>query len=242
MRVIGRPTSPAAFAAAAADVLERQLRGKPRSVLALPTGNTPLGLYAELARRAQAAALDVGEAAIFNLDEYVGLGRHHARSYAAFIDRHVARPWRLAPRQLRLLRGDAANLEHECHAYDAAIAARGGVDLSVLGLGVNGHVAFNEPFTDADQTTHVVQLSAQTRAVHAAQSADPWPVPVWGITMGLRTILESRAILLLIAGPGKEAAAAALSRGEIDERYPVTHLVRHPDVAVIELCEPAARP
>ncbi|MDB6086284.1 MAG: glucosamine-6-phosphate deaminase [Gammaproteobacteria bacterium] len=236
MRVIERLPTPAALAVAAADVIARQLQFKPGSALALPTGNTPIGLYAELVRRHRAGHIDLSQAHLFNLDEYAGLSRQNARSYAAFIDRHLAEPLSLPPDRTRLLRGDASDLELECRSYDAAIAARGGIDLCVLGLGINGHIAFNEPGAAWNLTTHVVRLSATTRATHAAQSADHWQIPVWGISMGIRTILAARAVLLLVAGGGKDAAKDALNRNRIDENFPVTCLTDHPNLTVIELC------
>ena len=236
MHVVRRLPTAAAFAGAAAEVIVKQIEIKPHSVLAAPTGNTPLGLYAELARRSVAAAFDLRQAYVFNLDEYVGLTRADSHSYAAYMDRHLVAPLDLSFENVRLLRGDAADLEQQCRAYDAAIAARGGIDLCILGLGVNGHVAFNEPGTDWNLTTHVVRLSAATRAAHAAQTADRWRIPPWGITVGIRTILEARAILLLIAGEGKEAAKRALYQDQVDARFPVTCLTNHPNLTIIELC------
>lgn len=241
MRVVQRPASPAAFAVAAAEVITEHLQVKPQSALALPTGNTPLGLYAELARRFRSGALDLRHAYLFNLDEYAGVTRDDPHSYAAFIERYLLAPLNFSADKVRLLMGDAADLERECRSYDAAIAAREGIDLCVLGLGTNGHIAFNEPGTDWNLGTHIVQLSAETRATHAAQTADEWRIPTWGITMGIRTILKARAILLLIAGTGKDAAKRALYQEQVDERFPVTCLANHPDLTVIELCEPAER-
>ena len=238
MRVVERPTTAAAFARAAADIVAAQLQRKPQSVLALPTGNTPLGLYAELAQRASCAALDMSGSFVFNLDEYVGLSSQDPHSYAAFLQLRLIAPLGLGGDQVRLLRGNAPDLERECAAYDAAIADRGGLDLCVLGLGVNGHVAFNEPGADWNLTTHVTRLSSATRAAHERQAFTPWPIPVWGVTMGIRSILEARSILLLIAGDGKEGAKEALYRGKPDRDFPVTCLADHPGLTIIELCAP----
>jgi glucosamine-6-phosphate deaminase len=191
--------------------------------------------------------LNLGGARIFNLDEYCGLPHADPHSYAAFLHRHLIAPLHLAPDRVRLLRGDAADLQDECRRYDAALAACGGIDLCVLGLGVNGHIAFNEPGSLWNQRTHVVQLSPATRASHTLasreqQAADPWQIPTCGITMGIGSLLESRHILLLIAGPHKRAARAALFRGIEDLDWPVTSLLKHASLTIIELCAPADCP
>jgi glucosamine-6-phosphate deaminase len=240
VRVINR-TTPDAFAAAAADWVSDHVRERPGSVLALPTGNTPLGLYSELINRSRAGVVNLDAVRVFNLDEYCGLPHSDPHSYASFLHRHLIAPAGLAAARVRLLRGDAADIEAECRDYDAAISDCGGVDLCVLGLGVNGHVAFNEPGSAWDLRTHIVHLSHATRAAHERQASVPWNIPAWGITMGIKTLIEARHILLLIAGTHKETARAAVYAGVADVLWPVTSLLAHPSLTVIELCEPAAR-
>jgi len=238
VRVISAAT-PRALAGAAADWMCDHLRDKPQSVLALPTGATPLGLYAELTARSRAGAVSFEAVRIFDLDEYCGLPQSDPYSYAAFLHRHLIAPAEIAVSQVHLLRGDAADMEAECRAYDAALADCGGIDLCVLGLGVNGHVAFNEPGSPWDLGTHVVHLSAATRAAHERQAQTPWRIPAWGVTMGIKSLLQSRHVLLLIAGERKEAARAAVHAGVADASWPVTSLLTHPSLTVIELCAPA---
>ena len=238
MRVL-RVDTAEAMAAAAADIVAAQLAAKPRSVLALPTGETPLGLYAELIRRSEQGRLRLSEASVFNLDEYLGLEPTDPRSYAAFLQRHLVLPARLQPSRVRLLRGDAAEPTAECRDYDAAIRAAGGIDLCILGLGTNGHIAFNEPGSAWDQDTHVVALTADTRERHAADAGGRWQVPTHGLTLGIASILAARRCLLLIAGAHKTAARAALQAGVEDRQWPVTSLLRAPCLTVIELSEPA---
>jgi glucosamine-6-phosphate deaminase len=241
MRMIRTDTA-RAFACAAADYVADRLRHNPRSVLALPSGNTPLGLYAELVNRCTSGVMSLAEARIFNLDEYCGLAPTDPHSYAAFLHRHLITPLGLTSDRVRLLRGDAADLEAECRYYDAALATCGGIDVCVLGLGANGHVAFNEPGSSWDQRTHIVRLAQSTRAAHSGKAAGQWQIPTHGITMGIRTLLEARHVLLLIAGAHKQAARTALERGVQDLAWPVTCLLAHPSVTVIELCAPEDSP
>jgi glucosamine-6-phosphate deaminase len=229
----------AEFAQAAADVVTTQLQSKPRSVLALPTGSTPLGLYAELVRRSRAGFASLAEARIFDLDEYCGLPSSDPASFAAFIRARLIVPLMLAEDHVRLLRGDAPDAAAECADYEQAIANIGGIDLCVLGLGQNGHVAFNEPGAAWDSRARVVELSASTRARFAAHAPGPRPAPTHGLTLGIKNVLEARHALLLIAGPDKLAAKAALVRGVQDPAWPATSLLRHPNATVIELSEPA---
>jgi glucosamine-6-phosphate deaminase len=236
MRVI-RVRTPAALACAAADLLEAQLESKPRSVLGVPTGSTPLGLYAELVHRARGGPSRLADARIFDLDEYCGLPPDHPDSYAAFIRRHLQIPLALEPSHLRLLRGDAPDRAAECSDYESTLASLGGLDVCVLGLGENGHIAFNEPGSEWNTRTRLVDLSESTRARIEADPKGPRPVPTQGLTLGIENVLEAGQVLLLISGPHKAAARAALARGVEDPAWPVTSLWRHPKATVIELAE-----
>jgi glucosamine-6-phosphate deaminase len=226
------------FAVAAADWVDAHVCDRPQSVLALPTGNTPIGMYAELVARCRRNALHLEGVRVFNLDEYCGVAASNPHSYGAFMQRHLIEPAAITPAHVRLLRGDAEDLHEECLRYDEALLEHGGIDLCVLGLGVNGHIAFNEPGTAWDQRTHVARLSHATRATHAAQATSPWRIPPFGITMGIRTLLESRHVLLLIAGDQKRAARDAFHAGVKDSAWPVTSLCGHPNLTTIELCAP----
>lgn len=237
MRVT-RARTPQEFADDAADILTAQLRENPASVLALPTGNTPIGLYAETVRRARLGLTSLARANLFNLDEYCGMAPDNPSSFAAFLHRHLIDPLAIAPERVRLLKGDVADTAAECRDYDREIAERGGIDLCVLGLGANGHIAFNEPGSDWRKHTHVTALAASTRALLESQPSGPRPVPTHGITLGIESILASRHALLLIAGTDKQEAMAALARGVEDVAWPVTALLRHPSLTVIELCGP----
>lgn len=230
------------FSRVAADHVAALLARGPKAVIALPTGQTPLGLYAELVARAAAKRLSVAQARFFNLDDYLGLGEDHPLSYARFLREHFLAPAGVPEEHIRLLRGDAADIEAECGDYEAAIAAGGGLDLAILGLGTNGHIGFNEPGSDWSAQTHVVSLSRETRATHVAQTAGKFVIPEYGVTVGIATIVAAREILLLVAGGAKARALGAFRAGIPDPTWPVTALLTHRNLTVLADAElqPAA--
>lgn len=232
MKVLDFPTR-TAMDEAAADHVAALLAEKPGAVVALPTGETPLGLYRSLAARQAGGSIDLQAARFFNLDEFEGKGVSDPDSYAAFLMAHAFGPMAIAPERLRLLRGDAPDAAAECRAYDAAIAAAGGLDLAILGLGRNGHVAFNEPGDDWTLETHRVRLTESTRAAQGGLYARPEDVPEYGLTMGVATVLKARRLLLLVCGQGKDEALQALMSGQPDPARSVTALVSHPDLTVL---------
>jgi glucosamine-6-phosphate deaminase len=228
------------FSRVAADHVAAFISSKPGAAVALPTGQTPAGMYADLVARAAEQRLSLANARFFNLDDYVGLTAHHPLSYARFLRERLLTPAGVPEAHIRLLRGDAVDLAAECGDYEGAIAAAGGLDLAILGLGPNGHIAFNEPGGSWSSRTHVVSLSAETRAMHALQTRSTFFIPKTCITVGVETILAARKILLLVAGDAKVAALAALERGAPDLEWPVTALLGHSDVTV--LCESELAP
>jgi len=224
------------FSRAAAHYVAALLARKPEAVIALPTGQTPLGLYAELVARAAAKQLSAAQARFFNLDDYLGLSAAHPLSYARFLREHFLMPAGVPEEHIRLLRGDAG-IEAECRDYEAAIAAAGGLDLAILGLGANGHIGFNEPGSDWSARTHVVALSPETRATHVAQTQGKFAIPEYGVTVGISTIVAAREILLLVAGGAKARALAALRRGIPDPKWPLTALLTHRNLTVLAEAE-----
>ena len=229
-----------AFDTLAADRVSALVAARPRATFALPTGRTPRGLYAELARRAAADRISLRDARWFNLDEYGGLAATDPASFAACLQREFVVPAGIPQSQVRFLRGDAPDLAAECRDYDAALAAAGGLDVAILGLGANGHIAFNEPGSAWDTHTRVVRLSPQTRMAGAADGAPA--LPEFGLTMGIATLRAARAVLLLVTGQSKRAALAALRAGTPSRAWPATSLLDHPRLTVIcaaELRDPA---
>jgi glucosamine-6-phosphate deaminase len=223
----------AAFAARAAAHVAALLADHPAAAIALPTGSTPIGLYRRLLALAADGAVPLGAAHYFNLDEYAGVGPTDPHSFAAFLRRHFLDAAAIPPGHVRLLRGDAPDIAAEGAAHDAAVAARGGLDLAILGLGGNGHIAFNEPGADWTAGTHVVPLTEETRRANAAYFADGFVVPRHGLTMGIGMIRAARRVLLLVSGPAKAAALGALRAGRPDPAWPVTALCGHPGLTVV---------
>ena len=222
------------LAARGADLVAALLARKPDAVLGLATGSSPLGLYDELAHRYEDGAVSFARARGFTLDEYVGLPAGHPESYRAVIDREIVGRVDFAPGAVAGPDGSAADLTAACAEYEAAIAAAGGVDLQILGIGSNGHIAFNEPGSSLVSRTRVEVLSAQTRRDNARFFAgEVSAVPHHCLTQGLGTIMEARQIVLIATGAGKAAAVRELVEGAVSARWPATLLQFHPRVTVL---------
>lgn len=225
-------SSPDDLAARAAQLLFEHIHDNPRAVLGLPTGRTPVGMYERVVRECAREYHCFSEVTTFNLDEYVGVPREHPGSYCTYMRQHLFDHVDIDPRNTHIPDGMAADLDAECRRYEDAIRAAGGLALTFLGLGRNGHVAFNEPGTPFDARTRVVELTPSTRAANAEFFPDG-NVPSRAITMGIGTILDSRAIVLLAAGSGKKFAIDQLRSGEISEVFPASALWGHDDVLVL---------
>lgn len=229
-----------AAAVCAAELLAREVRGRPASVLGLHTGSSAVPMYGHLGRLVDGGRVSLRGATAFSLDEYVGLAADDPLNFRTFLREHFERRVDIPAAGLRIPAGDAADLDAECAAYEAAIAAAGGLDVAVLGLGGNGHVAFNEPGSPADSRTRVVRLSDETRTANARRFPPGREVPDRAITVGLGTILDARSVILVVVGAGKTAAVAALLAGRIEPQVPATVLCVHPDVTVV--ADAALRP
>lgn len=221
----------------AADAVEALVRSRPQAVLGVATGSTPLGLYRELARRHD-RGLRLDQVSAFLLDEYVGLPAGHPQSYREVIRRELAGPVGLPDGRLHGPDGSAGDLSAECARYEAAIVASGGVDLQVVGIGANGHVAFNEPSSSLASRTRIKTLTPRTRADNARffasmDPSEPDEVPTHVLTQGLGTILETRHVVLLALGEAKAAAVAAAVEGPVSARCPASVLQLHPHVTVL---------
>ncbi|MDT0166922.1 glucosamine-6-phosphate deaminase [Actinotalea sp. AC32] len=218
----------------AADAVGTLLSRRPDAVLGLATGSSPLALYDELARRHAEEGLSFARARGFLLDEYVGLPADHPERYRAVIDRELVSRVDLDPGAVQGPDGAADDLPAACRRYEEAIAAAGGVDLQVLGIGTDGHVAFNEPGSSLASRTRVKTLTEQTRQDNARFfDGDPDAVPQHVLTQGLGTILEARHLVLLATGRAKAEAVHQLVEGAVSALWPATVLQMHPHVTVL---------
>lgn len=216
----------------AAEIFLAAIRNDPHIVLGLPTGRTPVRMYERVVAACGRAYHCFRDVTTFNLDEYVGIDRGNPGSYFTFMKRHLFDFIDIDPANAHIPRGTAPDLDEECARYENAIAATGGIALTFLGLGSNGHIAFNEPGTPFDSRTRVVALTESTRNANASLFPEG-SVPTHAITMGIATILESKSIVLLASGANKKTAIERLRSGEVNEQFPASALWNHPDVTVL---------
>jgi len=223
--------TPADAGALVADEIARVITAKPDAVLGLATGSTPLPVYQALRPRLE--GVDVSRVRGFALDEYVGIDPAHPESYRSVITREVVEPLGLNPELIHTPNGVLETIEHAGEDYEAAIAAAGGVDVQILGIGTSGHIGFNEPGSSFASRTRVKTLIEQTRIDNARFFESIDDVPVHCITQGLGTILEARHLFLLAFGEGKADAVAAAVEGPVTSSLPGSAIQLHPHVTVV---------
>jgi len=217
----------------AANIFTKQLQEKPTSILGLATGGSPVGMYEELVKRQQAEQVSFKDVITFNLDEYVGLDQTSPASYWTFMHEQLFNHVDIKEENIHLPNGKAEDLAAECVAYDARIKEAGGIDLQLLGIGVNGHIGFNEPGTPFESLTNIVELTESTRTENAIYFDDPKDVPTHAITMGIQSIMNAKEIVLIAFGEKKLKAIERLKSGIINEDFPASQLLNHPNVTVI---------
>lgn len=221
------------LAKAAGDMIAEKVRANPEIVLGLATGGTPIGTYEYLIEDHKKNGTSYSKASSVNLDEYIGLPKTDPNSYYSFMKTNLFDHLDIQPDRTFIPDGSAADLEAECANYEKKIAGLGGVDLQLLGIGRNGHIAFNEPGTSFESRTHVISLAEDTIKDNARFFSSPEDVPTKAITMGIATILESKEIILLAYGKSKAEALHSLVKGEITEDFPASVLQRHGNVTII---------
>ena len=224
----------------AACMVAQQILAKEDCVLALPTGQTPIGLYQMLVSFYTQRLLDFSRVVTFNLDEYSGVSANTRSSYAHFMQTHLLNHVNVPLSNIYFLDGNTNSRTAECQRYEDQVSALGGIDLLVLGLGPNGHIAFNEPGTDWATTTHRVTLSQETRRREARRFASVGDTPTEGLTMGIKTIMNAKELLLLVSGEAKAEVLAEALQGPITRDVPASVLQLHPRLTVI-LDKEAAR-
>jgi len=215
---------------AAASTVAKTLNSKPNAVLGLATGSTPLGLYKELIRMHKDEGLDFSQVSTFNLDEYVGLRADHPQSYHYFMNENLFNHINIARQNVYIPSGTTDNYEAFCRWYEQRIVDCGGIDLQVLGIGSDGHIAFNEPTSSLGSRTRIKTLAEPTITDNARFFDKPEDVPIYAITMGVGTILEARKIILVANGEGKADAVAGAIEGPVTSMCTASALQLHPDV------------
>lgn len=219
----------------------KTVRAAPLGVLGLSTGRTMISVYDRLAALHRDEGLVLSGLTTFNLDEYLGLAPDHPGAFRQYILDKLVTQTDLPAEALNLPASDPEDPDAEAARFEAAIAAAGGIDLQLLGLGANGHVAFNEPGSAATSRTRVVTLSEQTRADNAATFPAGKAVPAQAITMGIATVMNARRLLVLATGAHKAAAVKALLEGPVSTQWLCSFLRAHPDLTVILDAEAAVQ-
>ena len=217
------------IAALAAQQYVDLLKRKPNAILGGATGSTPLGLYAELVRLNKEGKISFKDASSFNLDEYVGLDGTHDQSYRYFMDHNLFDHIDIDKSRTHVPSGIDTS---DPAAYDKEIAAAGGVDLQLLGIGNNGHIGFNEPGTPFGSLTHIVELTESTREANKRFFSSIDEVPTHAVTMGVKTVMQARSIILMAIGPAKAPIMKEMLQGPVTEKVPASVLQLHPDVTV----------
>jgi glucosamine-6-phosphate deaminase len=239
MRVIIEPDVQTASRRAARFVAEL-VRKKPDCVLGLATGGSPLGTYQELIRLHRDEGLDFSQVTTFNLDEYVGLGPAHPQSYRFFMQSNLFEHLNVDPSRTNVPDGRALDFETHCRLYEQKIKDAGGIDLQILGIGADGHIAFNEPGSSLGSRTRLKTLASETVRDNARFFGGEEKVPRLAVTMGVGTILESRRCVLLAFGPHKAIAVRDTIEGPITAQVTASALQLHREVICV-LDEAAAR-
>lgn len=225
---------PAAIGVIGADAIEVLLARKPAAVLGLATGSSPLAIYDELVARHAAGRLSFGRARGFTLDEYVGLPADHPERYRTVIDTVFVSRVDFAPGAVQGPDGLATDIPAACAQYEDAIAEAGGVDLQILGIGTDGHIAFNEPGSSLASRTRIKTLTRQTRIDNARFFDDDIEqVPTHCLTQGLGTIMAARHVILVATGRSKAEAVHHLVEGSVSAMWPASILQHHPHVTVL---------
>ena len=222
----------------AAEIVADQINKKKDSVLGLATGSSPIGLYDILVDKYNAGQLSFKDITTVNLDEYVGLEGTNENSYRYFMNQHLFSKLDINIANTHVPNGIAEDGKEECSNYEKMIDSLGGVDMQVLGLGENGHIGFNEPGTSFDATTHIVDLTESTIKANSRLFDNVDDVPKQAYSMGIKTIMSAKKIVLIVTGSQKADALAKVLNGPVSTEVPGSILQNHPDVTVI--CDEAA--
>lgn len=217
----------------AAAMVASQIILKPNSILGLATGDTPLGMYKELIKLYNNKQIDFSEAKTFNLDEYYGIGKENNQSYYYYMMKNLFNHININKENINIPNGMASDIQEECLYYEKRIKEVGGIDIQVLGIGVNGHIGFNEPDVNFEAQTHLVNLDEKTIESNSRFFQSIEEVPTKAISMGIKTIMHAKKIILLANGVSKAEAIFQTVNGKISPEVPASILQLHQDVTII---------
>lgn len=217
----------------AAMLLSAQIIMKPNAVLGLATGSTPIGLYAHLVEWCQRGDLDFSEVTTINLDEYRGLPRDHVQSYRHYMYTRLFDHINIHPENIHIPDGTESDPLLACAAYDVMIQRAGGIDLQLLGIGLDGHIGFNEPGTAFELGTHCVDLTESTLAANQRFFASREEMPKQAYTMGVKTIMQAKKVLMVASGKEKAAILKEAFLGRVTPQVPASILQMHPDFTLM---------
>lgn len=224
-----------------ADLVIHTVTERPDAVIALPTGSTPLGLFGELVHRILDGEADFSHTRFFCLDEYLGVDADDPNSLTGWLFREFFNPAGISPAQVHIVPSQFGDAEAQAADYEAELASAGGLDLAVLGIGANGHIAFNEPGSPVDSRTRVLDLTSESQAQAAAYWEGSFPAPKQAMTIGVATLLEARRIVLIATGEAKADILHEALRGPVSPRVPASLLRTKPEKLTVIVDAAAAR-
>lgn len=216
-----------------AGLIASLLQSNPKAILGLATGSTPVGVYGKLIELYREGVVSFKQASSYNLDEYIGLGENHPKSYRTFMNEQLFNHIDISLENTHVPSGNADDPSKAADAYNKLLEAAGQIDLQLLGLGHNGHIGFNEPGEELQGPTHIVELDERTRQANARFFPSLDDVPTHAITMGIGSILQAKQILLMAKGADKAEIVARALKGPITTKCPASFLQTHPNVVVV---------
>lgn len=215
-----------------AELLSKCIKEKNEAKIGLATGNTPIGIYQSLVSLFQSGEVDFTNVRTYNLDEYLGLPKSHPSSFYSFMRRHLIDHVNLKEEHINIPHGKIASPEQECIRYNHILAQAGKLDVQILGIGLNGHIGFNEPSASLSPHTHIVKLTEETRRVNSPAFSSLDEVPTHAITMGVASILRSKSILFMALGKEKSKIMKQALEGPVTTQCPASLLQLHPNCTV----------
>jgi glucosamine-6-phosphate deaminase len=222
-----------------AELLINEISKKPKITIGFATGITPLGMYSEIVKEYKKKKVDFSKVTSFNLDEYYFIKSKDKNSFSYYMFSNLFNKINIKKQNINLLNGETIDPEKECINYEKKIE-NNPIDVQILGVGVNGHIGFNEPGTDKNSKTHLVRLTKETIKQNSKFLKKPSDMPTHALTMGISTIMSSKKIILFASGLDKAKAVKCLIKGPINPNYPVSFLKKHKNIVVI-LDKDAAR-